>query len=107
MIREKLKDLLFLFISVRRALSALWNKNATTKVIESLTTVNVKRPLAVNPTINGLLSTAPKKKIPIIVVSQSIVPLKTMAGLGTDLMLNMLPFPVSSQSSPYAFFLFK
>ncbi len=87
-IRENVNDLLPLSISVNNVLSALWNKYATTTVIESFTIVKVARLLLANPAINGLLSIAPKKKMPITVVSQSIVPVISIAGLGIDLNLS-------------------
>jgi len=71
--------------------------NATSSVVESLTIVKVMRLVLVKPAINGLLSIAPKKPIPTIVVSQSIVPLKIMAKLGTVLILSI---PASSSLFP-------
>ncbi len=67
-------------------------------VVVSFTAVKVMRLVLVKPAMNGLLSTAPKYEIPIMVVNQSIVPIRTRVKLGTALTLSMAAssFPFST-----------
>jgi hypothetical protein len=69
--------------------------------------VKVMRLVLVKPAMNGLLSTAPKYVMPMMVVNQSIVPIRTKAKLGTALALSMVAssFPFSTMLN--AVWLFK
>ena len=70
------------------------------KVVVSFMAVKSARFVLVMLDRNGLLSTAPKKSIPITVVRQSIDPAKTSAKLGTALTLNVGPSPLPSRLFP-------
>jgi len=59
------------------------------------------RLLLVKPAMNGLLSTAPKYAIPMMVVNQSIVPIRTRVMLGTALTLSASASSFPFSTMPY------
>ena len=64
------------------------------KVMASFKAVNAGKLAPAIPAINGLLSTAPKQAMPMMVVSQSSEPAKTSAKVGTALSVSMLALSI-------------